>query len=453
MNKLWKKTKELARQADSLGSKVELTIRGSSLFKTYLGALLSLGVFGLLIWYTVTVVTKILDRENPLQSTATEYDINTAVLEISKSDLLPVMNFYNKETGTVASPSDFGKYLTFQAKWYRSYFDYDTQTTGYEIVKIPVVICNLLKNKKPYELLFQNDNLKKIIFNLYCLDMPEGDFLISGDRMTPDIKSLSIEFFPCSLANSADCVSASELSKWSVVAVSIKKYLRNSDFDYPIKSIVSLREELNLQANVQTIIFDFIKETKIVDNTNWIQPSHEDWSFTELEREEVRTGQRDGSTHCPKANILAGTCFPYLILTFRQSGTKTTVTRTYNEILAGFSDVGGFKEVVLICVAFIYGFYNEFFMSRFLIDHLIPRSVLVSLSKDKAELREIIDHIKKDKEVTVDHFRTLLKILLPVFRTPPQTLPLNIRSTDTLKRRSKKKHRIAIRHNPMFAKR
>ena len=82
---------------------------------------------------------------------------------------------------------------------------------------------------------------------MVCIELPDTELYIYGDRMTADFKAFNIEFYPCSLPNPGDCVSGADLGSLMIVAIGAKSYLQNSDFDNPIKNGFHLTEELNMQ--------------------------------------------------------------------------------------------------------------------------------------------------------------------------------------------------------------
>ena len=393
IRRIWTKSKKAFKNIDSLGSNVELTIQGSKTFKTYIGSLLTLAVFAVVCWYSSTVVSRVLDRTSPAESLSTQYDISAARTELSESQLIPVLNIFNKSSFGVLPFASIEKITTIKARVYRSYFNFALKKLVNELVEFPVVQCSLLKNKKPYQAIYEDPKVSTLWSNMACIEIPDSEIFIYGDRMTQDFQSFNIEFHPCSLPNPSDCINGAELGSLMITAGNSKHYLQNSDFDNPIKYDLHLTEELNLQMNIGTVMFSFARENKIVDNTNWLQPKHENVSYSDIFKEQSTTFQRSG-TYCTPLAIATYQCQFYLQISFRHSGVTTEATRTYPNLVDAMSDVGGFKEVLLLVIGFIYAFYNDVFMGRYLIEKIIPSGTLASLVKDSKDLTDMARSLK-----------------------------------------------------------
>ena len=393
IRRVWTKSKKAFKAIDSLGSNVELTVQGSSTFKTYIGSLLSLAVFAVVGWYSSMVVSRVIDRTSPAESLSSVYDISTAKTDMLASQIIPVFNIVNRSTFEVLPFASLEKITTIKVKILRSYFDYDKQKSIYELVDLPVVQCKQLKNKKPYQFIYDDPKVSSIIYNMACIEIPDREMYIYGDRMTPDFKSFNIEFYPCSLPNPADCISGPDLASLMMVAINAKSYLQNSDFDNPIKHGLHLIEELNLQETVGTTIFSFVRENKLVDKTNWLQPTRDNSTFTDIAKEQTTTFQRSG-THCTSLAIATFQCQFYLGIYFRHSGIMNEATRTYPNLVDAVSDIGGFKEMLFLAIGFVYAFYNHAFMSRYLIEKIIPSGSLTALIKDSNKLTDMAKSLK-----------------------------------------------------------
>ena len=393
IRRIWTKSKKAFKNIDSLGSNVELTIQGSSTFKTYIGSLLTLAVLAVVAWYSSMVVSRVIDRTSPAESLSSVYDISVAKTDILASQLIPVFNIFNRTSFEVLPFANVKSYTTVRATTLRSYFDFTTQKSINELVEYPIVQCNQLKNKKPYKFIFDDPKVSTIVYNMICIELPDTELYIYGDRMTTDFKSFNIEFYPCSLPNPADCVAGAELASLMIVAVSAKSYLQNSDFDNPIKHGLHLTEELNMQQTTGTSMFNLVRENKLVDKTNWLQPTRDNSTYTDISKEQASTFQRS-STDCTYQAIATYQCQFYLGIYFRHSGIMTEATRTYPNLVDAMADVGGFKEVLFLIIGFVYAFYNHAFMSRYLIEKIIPSGTLAALVKDSKDLTDMARSLK-----------------------------------------------------------
>ena len=393
IRRVWTKSKKAFKDIDSLGSNVELTIQGSSSFKSYIGSLLTLAVFAVVGWYSSLVVSRVLDRTGPAESLSIQYDISAARTELSQSQIIPVFNILNRSNYQVVPFTSLEKITTIKARMFRSYFDYDAQKAIADIVEFPVVQCNQLKNKKPYQFIFDDPKVSTIVSSMACIELPDTELYIYGDRMTIDINSFYIQFYPCSLSNPGDCMAGAELATLMMLAFNAKSYLQNSDFDNPIKHGLHVTEELNLQETVGTSIFSFVRENKLVDKRNWLQPTRDNSTYTDISKEQITTFQRSG-TYCTPLAIAKLECQYYLSIILRQSGIMNEATRTYPNLVDALADIGGFKEVLFLAIGLIYAFYNDALMSRYLIEKIIPSRTLAALVKDSKDLTNMARSLK-----------------------------------------------------------
>ena len=171
--------------------------------------------------------------------------------------------------------------------------------------------------------------------------------------------------------------------------------MRFADFDNPIRPAFYAREEINMQRNVASKLFQYLKKTVIKDETNYVQPKHEDQIAEDTDREEFSTLERDGSSYCFESTIQAGGCQPYLTIEYRSSGLQDTCVRSYTNIIDAVSNIGGFKELVFMGVVVVYTFYNDFFMNRYLVsEFVLPNSLLFSSDKaaSNSNNRRFQDH-------------------------------------------------------------
>lgn len=386
MGQKWDKLLQLVKSMDYLGNRVELMIDRSSTYRTYLGSVLTALAFLVLTGYTVITVQKIFDRTNPTILTQTEYDRENTNSILRDSQILPAFGMYDRITNEFEP--DFEKYTTLKVSLYKANFDYDKKITVFSRQELNITRCGSLQNKAPYRLLFDNQNLAQVFNYLICIEWPADlHFPIKGDRMEKDFTYLDLNFMPCS--RRAACATVRDLAYHQMFSVNVKMYVRYSDFDSPIKNVVTLKEELNLQQNVGTAIFQNIKQTRIVDNTNYLQPRHDPLEFTEIAKEEMSTYQRLGQITCTEAEIASKECIAYLNMVYRHTGITDTITRTYADVQNSISDIGGFKEIVLFVLILLYCFYNQRYMDTFVATELLPPSSLLSLAKEKESIKEM----------------------------------------------------------------
>ncbi len=362
MKPVFKTLSNLFTSVDLLGGTLSFSIKhGSTTFKTAFGALLTLACFGMIIWYTIIVINTILDRTNPNVLCTRESDIDKTEYHFSDTNLAPVLFLLNKKNQTTQSLTVFSSLTTIKADLWNTRYDYDKFINIEKIIPIEVKPCVSLSNKKPYRWIFENEAYTATAVALYCLDIPENlKINVRGGRSSSDMTALRVFAYPCSLPNQADCINPSLFSEYTLMAVNLKKYFKFSDFDNPIRQSFYAREEINIQRNVASKLFQFLKKTVIRDETNYVQPKHEDLLAEDIEREEYSGLERDGSTYCLESAIQSGSCQSYVTIEYRSSGLQDTCVRSYTNIIDAVSNIGGFKELVFMGVVVVYTFYNDF---------------------------------------------------------------------------------------------
>ena len=376
-------------ELDIIGGSIDFTVKGSSkTYKTYLGALLSIVCFGVILWYTIITVLNILDRSTPNVLCNRESDIDRYSYQLYDSGVLPSINVYDKVNLTPRLLETLNKLVTVKADYWVSKYDYVLTKNIETTTPIELVPCLELKNKEPYAWIFSNPLYEKTAFTSVCLEVPKNmDLSIRGNRASfVDSRAVRIFVYPCSLANPSDCIQPTEFIKYSLLMFNIKKFVKYSDFNDPIKHYINVREELNLQVSNGNKYFNFVKQTVVKDNTNIFQPSHEDWKAIDIDREEINQIPRSGTISCTAQQVSDKTCESYFSVEFRSAGVQDNCSRTYSDVVDSISNIGGFKELLFMGMIILYSFYNDRFMNKYIISEFIHNDEsLFSLGTNKQQ--------------------------------------------------------------------
>ena len=371
------------RRRDFLGSGVGLNVGGQESYQTIPGALISMAVLGLVIYFIVKVIMRVFDKTSPVVTQLKEYDLNNYNFDIYKSDLLPRFIMIDKPTGAIIPAKQASKLVTFKAKYAMFAFDMVTKTLGEISTPISVVPCMALQNKEPYAFLWEQGFDKgPTAFGLSCLELPTDltSIIVKGNKFSDQNVFLKVEMYPCSLPNALDCASAAQINNVRMAILTQKRYIDYRDYYDPVKAITNLREDISLMQAAGVSLYNYIKKTVIEDETNFFMPKSPEREFYEITFEENNSFMRSGSTICTPTEInsvpVASTCTPYVIMEWRSSGLQETYTRTYTDLMTAFSDVGGFKELVLLGAIIIYAFYNGYYKEKYIKQSIIPLSLI-----------------------------------------------------------------------------
>ena len=87
-------------------------------------------------------MSRVLNRTSPAESLSSVYDISIAKTDMSKSQIIPVFNIFNRKSNEVMRFANMKIYTTIRATMFRSYFDYDIQKSINELVDFPLVQCS-----------------------------------------------------------------------------------------------------------------------------------------------------------------------------------------------------------------------------------------------------------------------------------------------------------------------
>jgi len=351
--------------ADLFGGKSELSVGSSSTYKTKIGGLLSLGALSFVLWFAYGTILTIFDQENPfVLITRSNEPVNT-FFHLEQDQMLPVIALYDTKTRSVASLEVFGSTASITASHSKSFFDFSKLAITVDATMISVKQCALLENKEPYEWMFTSQTFKQISKDFMCLDVPRGfKVLIKGTRFTDAFNSLAIDILPCSLADQSKCLSEQQLRRYNIILITLQKYVDFKNYPAPVKFAYTSREEVNFLRDKQTVLYSYLKSTRIQNSKNWFQRAHEEKSFTDVHREEVSSAERDPQSVCTKKQIEDSSCQPYIRIEYRSSGILDTCVRTYTDVFDAVSNIGGFKELVFMGVVVVYTFYNDFFMNE-----------------------------------------------------------------------------------------
>lgn len=249
--------------------------------------------------------------------------------------------------------------------------------------------------------MFEDKGMEKLFPYLLCIEMPE-DLMhpILGDRTRDKYNIFDISFYPCS---NPICPNYTEILKRQIFYLYPKLYFKHSNYTDPIQRVTILKEQLAFEPNTGKMIFHHLRENMVVDQTNWLQTKHENRKFTDLTKEEYITYARTGQITCTEEQIASQEYRPYLSVTYRHSGVTDVITRSYKELQTSVGEIGGFKEVVFFAFAFFYTGINKFFMRKFLVEQLLPKKNLLSLSKEKERIENMSNEIATSKQTKTEN--------------------------------------------------
>lgn len=374
------------KSIDVYGSPPELLIHNSSTFKTNVGALFTLASLGIICYYLVRTAARLLDTTSPQVDTLENFDMARLRYQVDNTSILPVVTVSEPVNGYLLTVDEIKSLATVKGELRRYRYDYQTNKVNFFSTFIEMVDCHTLKNRKPYEWVF-SDVIGQAKGKSLCFELPtDGDWEFYGDRLYGDMNVLRLTMFPCSSGN---CLPPEKIANHMFYLIKHQSYVQFSDYKDPIKKLSVLRENLNVHLSVGSAIFEFYKKVHVYDTVSSLVDPNFVGTYLYPIKEEVNNFSRDpAQTVCTEATIASLVCVPYISLEFRSSGFEVTYTRNYPDILNSFSDVGGFKELVVICVTILYSWINDWLKGNYLIEEIMPLDSIKMLIKESIKLEE-----------------------------------------------------------------
>lgn len=384
-----KKFTKYFKQIDFFGSAPELLIHNSSTFKTNVGAIFTMLSLGIICYYLVRSIAKLLDTTSPQVDTLEFFDMAKLKLEISGSTVLPAITVSEPVNGFLLTVDEIQSLATIKGELRRYRYDYVANKVNYFSTFIDIVDCYKLKNTKPYTWMY-SDVISGTKGKSLCFDLPtDSEWEIFGDRLYGDMNVLRLSMFPCSSNN---CIPPDKVANHMFYLIKHQQYVQFSDYKDPIKKLSVLRENLNINPAAGTAIFNFYNRVNVYDTVSSLVDSNFVGTYLNPVKEEVNSYFRNSSqTKCTEAEITNMSCLAYMSLELRSSGFEVTYTRNYPDILNSFSDVGGFKELVVICVTILYSWVNDWLKGNYIIEEIMPLDSIKQLIKESIRLEESLE--------------------------------------------------------------
>lgn len=433
------------KRIDVLGEPVSLTVDKKSTYQTYIGALFSVVFFCTFGWGVYFFFLDYIDTTSP------------SSLQIqSESRIYPKFNMYREQVippifiadknSKLALAGDIRKYGTFVA--IRKTYDVglNQNVVGLQIKneQIEIVKCSELPSELDDVLYgsWNEDSVLKTIKNengLCLKPKTEEDFTIEGKPTDDKFSTIKIVFLPC--LKSPDCIPITELVRSFVSIAQNAKSLNISNKYNPITIVPKVEDFLPLSPSWTSNFVRNIKTNRIQDSSGTFSKEVERAKYLDVGRQELAQSFRDITQFtCTALQYASSTCLPYITIEYFSSGTDQALFRTYTGILDTLGNIGGLKEVIMIVFAFIYSFYHDRSMKKYMINKIYDSKGIfeyAKLQKDKSpagrdkvqekETKEIISKMHDVAEgiieenldtITIVKEINRLKVLVDIFMKP-----------------------------------
>ena len=376
---------------DLFGETFLLQVQGHHGYKTLMGTIISILCLGF-----ITVATLSTIRFQFLNN-----DPNTSISE-QNTGFYPKLNLYTEghvpAFGIIKSSAEgigfvdskeVARYLTVRVniKVMHSQLSEDEDLTFgvKETIVVPVIPCSELPAGSPIVQKVKEDKIAFTFLMKYSLcPLFENKSIwhVDGKISQPIFRTIEIAAYPCSLPNSADCVSLVELGQMRFLMGFLDKTVDLTNYDNPIDSTTSTDYSAAISPFSTHISTFFFGISEIYDDISLFTDPKKAHSFVGLDSIRTTNKYRGGSVHCDAAKIDSHQCEPYVINEFKSGASVTSYTRTYKKMVDEFSQLGGFIQAALLISEVIYFLYNHYFFKHFQKESL--------LKVDKEVLEQIL---------------------------------------------------------------
>ena len=417
------------KRLDVLGHPVALTVAGKATFQTYVGALLSLVYLTLSSVAAYVIIAQFFDTKYPtvVQTTQTSSDFQTMELYQSQFAHTILIIDSNGKFAKADEYLNYGTWKSVQQTIKPNYLSPEKRQI-LESIPIEIVPCKNIQKKVRQELYAyakNDENFFKIQDNHgLCLNPSTTAVYVRGKQTDETEVLFSWTMLPCSLPSG--CINEQKMRGAKVMLIEPQYSLNFSNLETPALPVPIPISPILIDPGSFMQLDYAMKQNKIIDSYGFLRSDKQRMSFVDVSKEaRVSNGRNGLITKCAAGEESMEACPPYLKVEIHASGTTLLMERSYRSITDTFGDIGGLKEILLLVISFFYGFYNQFFLKKFVADKVFDlknnmqefsEAILLnatpeSRNRNKPKLEREIQKIASESvEQTTDVIRLIKEI-------------------------------------------
>ena len=367
--------------------------KGSNIFKTASGGLLTLLALLLMFLISLSIFMSFLKTSRPVVS------VNKIRLEKPNS-----LNFQKHKTGMFyivyannkwLTTKEAAKYVTFRAVQTEKTSSQGPDPKQAEVKKTAVEY----KNCAEFETQYIKDNIqtgltgiestlnltKFFSDSILCGNPQRSDKLLKGSRFNYPFRSFTVKIYPCSLPNPRDCATIQDLTTLKIGNIFFTKTANYSDKWSPLNTNIDTDVTLNADLGTKIHLTQYFKENFIYDDDVDFVDERQTFSYLDIDQVRSTTGTRlTRSFYCSATQIDSGACEPYIEVDSRASYNKMVIQRKYRKFFESISEIGGFVDLIVYGFWGLYFLYNQWEYSRWIRGQLVDSYVqLQGLAKNR----------------------------------------------------------------------
>ena len=244
-----------------------------------------------------------------------------------------------------------------------------------EYLDLDVVRCNQVQGDQ-YSYFSSSEISHALLEEGICFLPKKGDLdkhFLQGHQIEEIYSKLTLSLLPCSLEGPADCLDQETVRGTEYMLVSPSPDVDLSKPDDFINWTVLSGDALFVDPGSHQQFNSKFKKFSIFDKTSIFRDAIHRRDYYRIDEHYIYSFSRNPTqTHCPPA-MLGGEdrarCQPYVEMVFTSSDKQETITRLYPSVLRALSEIGGFTELIMVFIGFVYGVFNSWFceMRKFLV--------------------------------------------------------------------------------------
>ena len=414
------------KQLDILGSEFQLKYTKHGSFKTNLGAVFSIILVFIVILASVVTILDFTSTNSPRVSISTKYSPLTPKFNLTKEKIVVPLSI-STQSGpltTINNPEGANKFVTIIGFIKREVVsDQTAQRKREYILTIKYKPCRSLDedtgwfldafswHQRTYDLI-DNFGLCPVI------SKDDQNYLVQSKLQDPPTVFLEIFIFPCSLPDASQCGDLSQLKDKQVVSGIINKGFTPSNLSEPVSIVTEFDQIQMLDMKLYKRNVYKMRQNEIWDQRmDFFEPKlrmrYADY-FLDFTDHMVRD---ENQKHCDYDTLIDPDqldCLPFFSYSFRASGEKRVIIRTYPMFFSSLGEIGGTAEIISLLFILLYSWYNNYFLGKYVkhevFDDKIKEEFKSLIVEEKNNLTQKLDG--KTTTITQKNYEThnILKV-------------------------------------------
>ena len=362
---------------DLMGSKFDLAFPTSTgRFQTMMGGYVTLAMSFITISAFFLIFAQLFNTDSPVVTSSTELNPGVSEFNILEESLATPIGL-SSGLNLITDANEVKRYMTLQVMVSRVDYSRELQSFVPQTPKLfNYIPCTEVKNHPQLNTLVDKiAEIEAYKNTLLCPDVAASANQLTTLTGTEDnsFQTVRLLVYPCSLADSTQCATAQELKKASINYIKVSKLLISSNFENPVE-LTTRQVPVRIDKSVVKTVKFGIYNNRILDDSTQIRPETVRAEYATYEIESSDHQQRNPTqVHCTAQMIAAGPaggCMAYVNLDYTAKSETFMTRRAYKKGTTVMAEFGGVLKLMTTVVFFIYSWYNNSKIRKFVIDNV-----------------------------------------------------------------------------------